>query len=124
MRRQHSTSPSTSSHCSAPVREAVAALAAASSTSPQDSSNPTATPTQRACRPACPPACHCATAHSKAHRPRLNSVACWLRWRRLPMAWPGVEGCTHGAAPGSPTKYCASPMPAATSAASTSATLQ
>jgi hypothetical protein len=63
-------------------------------------------------------ACTCATNHNSAHTPRLSSDACWLRWRRLPMACPGVEGCTQGAMPGSPRKYCSKPIIPASNAAS------
>ncbi len=118
-----------SSHCTTAVREAVAAPPTATQTTAMAATMPHRPDTGELPAEIPQGAAHgrgwrCSVHHSQAQAPRLSSVACWLRWRRLPMAWPGVEGCTHGAPPGSPRKYCASPMPAATSAASTSAALQ
>ncbi len=82
-------------HSSAPVRDAVAAAPAASSASAQKASTPSATDAGRRRRPPPPGGgapCVRATHQASAQAPMHSSVACWLRWRRLPMATPCVEG--------------------------------
>ncbi len=120
-------------NCASPVRDAVAALPTASRASAQAVRIPTShrgqgRPPPCKSAPACaelPPAddarkCAsvCATTHSKAHSPMLSSVACWLRCRKLPMAWPGLAVCTQGSSPGAAPKYCSRPMALASTAAS------
>ena len=50
---------------------------------------------------------------SRDHTPSAISDACWLRWRRLPTASPGVDGWIHGKPQGSAPRYCKQPHHAA-----------
>lgn len=74
-----------------PVREAVAASAVLMSISAQAASTPAATG-RHGWRVPGSAACRRPTIQARAQAPMPSSEACWLRWRRLPSASPGVEG--------------------------------
>ena len=113
VRRHRQSKPSISSHCSAPVRELVAAAATASTASAPPSTMPM--PHWGRCT-------RSARTHSQSrdHTPSAISDACWLRWRRLPTASPGVDGWIHGKPQGSAPRYCNSPTTPPRTAASSS----
>ena len=99
---QNMTRPQTSSMCSKPVRDVVAALPMASKAS-----------IHSAWRVRSPWACH----HSTASMPMASKVASWLRWRKLAFASPRAATCSQGLKASAAPKYWMSPMTLLTKAA-------